>query len=778
MASSSPAPGVPGLVIEAVEWLPSGGDAGLVRVRGRWAAVTPRAAGLPELVLRREGETRRFASLPDARFAAEPALWRATYVVGAALMEPAPDALWVAWEDGARAALQPPARGFFEPPARPPAPAPAAGGEVIDRAVLAERRARRAEAAERAQAERAAEAIAALEVLELRSAELERRLEALSEPPARPAALAPAPAPEAEPELEPEPEAAARAALAAAVATVKQLRTELDEQRDRVRRSELLRAADGVALATLRADHGRLVELERALADARAARDQAAEQVALAQQRAARDAATVRGAADAVRRDLAAAREQLAAERAATAAASEQAAAREAELAAIGEDLAAVRAELETVRSAAAARAEELQARLAELEASLAAERAAHAVAATELETARSALAAAEAARRAESVARATLEEELDRERLLRIALADALAAARSEAADRIAALEAELAAAPAEPAAPATPEAEPPLLARIAELERTADDDLARRAAEQATAAAAAEPPQPAGKRLAADLDAAAATLRARAAPAPAAPGAQAVARPQRRHPWLRAALAGLARDDPARAVRLLLGLVPAQRALVGYPLEYDLLIRDTGLYAVSITASGASARPIERPRPRSAAAFHAAADVVALAELLAGAEKRMGRWSGSIRIRGKRGRARALRAALVRSDLSLAAVARAGARLEPDLVFPALAYAVDPAWTRGHRFTVAQEILDPEPERWHVTARDGASLAVGRTPPPHAPPDAVVSMSRATFDRLLRGEPAPNGERPQVRGDRAAVATLKAWTDTAQAR
>jgi hypothetical protein len=68
-------------------------------------------------------------------------------------------------------------------------------------------------------------------------------------------------------------------------------------------------------------------------------------------------------------------------------------------------------------------------------------------------------------------------------------------------------------------------------------------------------------------------------------------------------------------------------------------------------------------------------------------------------------------------------------------------------------------------------------VAVRDGAPLAVTRRPPAE-PPDAVVSMSRVTFDRLLRGERTVNGERPQVRGDRAAVAALKAWTDRAQGR
>jgi hypothetical protein len=41
---------------------------------------------------------------------------------------------------------------------------------------------------------------------------------------------------------------------------------------------------------------------------------------------------------------------------------------------------------------------------------------------------------------------------------------------------------------------------------------------------------------------------------------------------------------------------------------------------------------------------------------------------------------------------------------------------------------------------------------------------------------MTRAAFDRLLRGEPAESGERPVVRGDHTAVATLKRWTDRAR--
>ena len=41
---------------------------------------------------------------------------------------------------------------------------------------------------------------------------------------------------------------------------------------------------------------------------------------------------------------------------------------------------------------------------------------------------------------------------------------------------------------------------------------------------------------------------------------------------------------------------------------------------------------------------------------------------------------------------------------------------------------------------------------------------------------MTQAAFERMLRNEPPAEGDRPQIRGDRAAVAALKRWTDLAR--
>jgi hypothetical protein len=220
------------------------------------------------------------------------------------------------------------------------------------------------------------------------------------------------------------------------------------------------------------------------------------------------------------------------------------------------------------------------------------------------------------------------------------------------------------------------------------------------------------------------------------------------------------------LARDNPYAAGRWLVALLPAQAAVLENPPSYDLTIRGLGTYAVT----GADVRRIPHSRSRDQARFHLRADAATLAELLAGEDVRIGRFRGRAKARG-RAHVAAL-APLAAAPLSLAEALKAGARLDPALVFAALPYAIAPEWTAGHAFTVAQEITHYLPRTWYVTARDGERLAVSETAP--GPPDATVSMSRRAFDALLRGEPSV--DLPTVRGDRSAVAALKTWTERAR--
>ena len=251
-------------------------------------------------------------------------------------------------------------------------------------------------------------------------------------------------------------------------------------------------------------------------------------------------------------------------------------------------------------------------------------------------------------------------------------------------------------------------------------------------------------------------------------------APPRGAVTGGAREYPWLRGALVKLAHDDPATAGRLLVALLPAQGAYLSEPLDYDLTITGTGTFAVSVTGARTYVTPRSAPRGRREADFHLCADPLTLAELLAGVGPRVRRLTGPARLRGRRRRLAALERIPAAAG-SLADAARAGARLEPGLVFGALPYAIHPAWTRGHRFTVAQEIAGDATQTRYVVVADGTVTAAAQAPPEGV--DATVTLTPKGFEHLLRGEPPPPGHRPVVRGDRPAVAQLKAWTDRAQA-
>lgn len=445
-----------GLEVERVDWLPSGGRSGLIRVRGRWSGPGP----LPELAITTPAGEERHSSLPDPHAGRDPAAWRGAYVVHADVVASSGDRMALVFPSGARVPLPAPNRealpsGMAPKPA-PPAPPPA-GGEVIDRAVLAERRARRAEAAEQAQARIAREALRAVEVLELRATELEERLEALrgerdslAQRAGSQSAAAPPPelvaAPSADEvalrqrlaELEVEidalrasppgavtpPDADRRVerlrdALSSAIVTIGDLRVALQDARVHRRTSEASHGADAVRLAVLLAERE---ETDREIAELRSALDRMTGQEAQLRgdlERATARAAGAEAAHEETRRQLADRSTQLAAAR-------EQAAGLEAELAAAraeseriaSHELPAAVAEaverrerelraehLEAARAAEAAVAE-ARAGLERLEAELAA-------AETEREIAEATAAAATAERQAAEVAWATLADEL-----------------------------------------------------------------------------------------------------------------------------------------------------------------------------------------------------------------------------------------------------------------------------------------------------------------------------------------------------------------------------
>src|SRR5438034_3198461 len=164
-----------GLRIDAVEVLPTDMRAVLLRVAGAWEGPRPPRLQAPVLVLREGGREHRIEALPEtsgaaARAAPEPQAFRAAFSV----------------PDGLAPLLEAEAAELDLGPVTVRLPSPTAPGEeaeadeeegtVVDRAVLAERRARRAELAEEANAQRAGEAEQASAKLEGELGKLELRL--------------------------------------------------------------------------------------------------------------------------------------------------------------------------------------------------------------------------------------------------------------------------------------------------------------------------------------------------------------------------------------------------------------------------------------------------------------------------------------------------------------------------------------------------------------------------------------------------------------------------
>ena len=371
--------------------------------------------------------------------------------------------------------------------------------------------------------------------------------------------------------------------------------------------------------------------------------------------------------------------------------------------------LAAARADLRAARAAREADASTLTAVTGELEV----ERAAHAVTRGSLGTLADALATARAELAAGKTRARATQAELDAARAELAALKATGAAALADAHRDVTHARAEVA------SLRQALEAERALRERP--VPRSDTTDLERRAREQAES----RPPPPAAhprspRRLLANLDAAAAALRA--AP-PAGDGAtpddaaattttadtvasdSATLEPagytttefaavvpastalvsadgDRR---LRRALVELAREDSVAAGTLLAGLLPAQGAVLRGVLTYDLTVRGVGTFAVFVEGARRG-RPPRRRRTRREAPFHLSAEPLVLAQLLAGERSKVRRFGRRAKLSGRRKRVREL-APLPDARLSLADAVKAGARLEPGLVYRALPLAIDPS-------------------------------------------------------------------------------------------
>jgi ribonucleoside-diphosphate reductase beta chain len=237
---------------------------------------------------------------------------------------------------------------------------------------------------------------------------------------------------------------------------------------------------------------------------------------------------------------------------------------------------------------------------------------------------------------------------------------------------------------------------------------------------------------------------------------------------------------LTRMAKEDPELAARLLVTALPAAAASVPGRLDYGLEIDEVGAYRVAIADGSATVTPADGASNGVAPDFELSTDAATLARLAAGAGPLRLMLGGRLRIKGKRRKALKLRKL---ANVSMREVARAGVDPDPDLVYRALPYAIDPEWARNHRFTIAYEMAADEAGpggTWYVQVDDGAvSVSTESTAPE---PDARVSFTHGTWLRLVKGEISPNESMRsalvRVEGKMFPVTLLGRWIERSEGR
>jgi len=232
----------------------------------------------------------------------------------------------------------------------------------------------------------------------------------------------------------------------------------------------------------------------------------------------------------------------------------------------------------------------------------------------------------------------------------------------------------------------------------------------------------------------------------------------------------WLTPAIVALAERDEALAADLVVALLPGQAGLLRKPVRYALTIGGRGTYAVGVDRDRVA---VSRENvPGSAEVdVRVSGSAAALAPLVGGGARRK---LPGVRIEGRRRRLRPLLRAR-RAPTDLARLFERGAKPAPELVLAVLAAAVDPDWTRGHRFSVVYEVTDGDPIE--VEVREGQPLAVGPPPAERAePPAATIAIRGEAVLPFLARCHLPADERILLTGEGHPVALLHGWFDRAQ--
>jgi len=233
--------------------------------------------------------------------------------------------------------------------------------------------------------------------------------------------------------------------------------------------------------------------------------------------------------------------------------------------------------------------------------------------------------------------------------------------------------------------------------------------------------------------------------------------------------------ALRRMAESDPELAARLIIHSLPAAAADLPEGLSYRLELDGLGAWTVSSLGGRAKVAEVLSGADLNGEAFVISTDAETLARVASGRNPVASLASGRLKLRGRRRKALALRR--LSPDAGPRDLARLGIPVDPDLIFRSLAYAIEPEWTRGHRFTVAYQLVGERGGTWRVEVDDG-SVRVQRGL--GEDPDAIVRIRYSDWLALLSGELTPPDAmrlgKTEVDGRIPPVTRLGRWIDRAE--
>ena len=202
---------------------------------------------------------------------------------------------------------------------------------------------------------------------------------------------------------------------------------------------------------------------------------------------------------------------------------------------------------------------------------------------------------------------------------------------------------------------------------------------------------------------------------------------------------------------------------------------LSYRLELEDLGAWRVESRGDRAEVSEVDGGGELNGEAFAISTDAGTLARLAAGGSPIGALARGRLKLRGKRRKALALRG--LSQDAGPRDLAKLGLPVDPDLLFRSLAYAIDPEWTRGHRFRVAYELVGDGGGQWHVDVDDGevrTNRGLGDEP------DALVRIRLSDWLRMLSGDLTPSESMrlglTEIEGRIPPVTRLGRWIDRAE--